>query len=91
MLNTEVVPSELQGLQFEPLLDTAGAAEYLTSLGISRSPATLVRQRSTGGLTPPFRSVGRSIRYSPSDLRAWVSAVVSAPRRSTSDTKSGPT
>ena len=84
-MNTEPESSIVIAIQLsEPLLDTAGAAEFLRALGIPRSPATLTRQRSTGGLTPPFRQVGRSVRYAPADLREWVSQVVSAPTRSTS-------
>jgi hypothetical protein len=69
----------------EPLLTTEAASAYLTALGIPRSKATLTRQRSVGGETPPHRRVGRAVRYHPADLRRWVEAVVTGPMRNTSD------
>jgi excisionase family DNA binding protein len=58
------------------LLDTAGAAAYL---GVS--PDTMNRWRSIGG-GPVYAKVGRQVRYSLSDLDAWVEQ---RKRRSTSD------
>ncbi|MGO9237252.1 MAG: hypothetical protein ACLP4V_25425 [Methylocella sp.] len=69
----------------EPLLDSNGASEFLRRLDIPRSPATLIRQRSAGGDTPPHRKVGRAVRYDPADLREWVAKIVSGPRRTTSE------
>lgn len=69
----------------EPLLTTAAAAEFLKALGIPRSAATLTRQRCVGGLAPPFRRIGRSIRYNPADLRQWIAEALSDPKRTTSD------
>jgi hypothetical protein len=67
----------------EALLDTTGASAFLRALGIPRSPATLTRQRCVGGLAPPFRKIGRAVRYHPADLREWAEAVLSPPRRTT--------
>jgi predicted DNA-binding transcriptional regulator AlpA len=50
------------------LLKPKAAAEFL-SLGQS----TLAKLRATGG-GPPFRKLGRSVRYSREDLQSWADA-----------------
>jgi hypothetical protein len=74
----------------EALLTTEAASAYLKALGIPRSPATLTRQRSVGGETPPHRRVGRAVRYHPADLKRWVEGVVTGPMRNTSDVSGQP-
>ena len=53
------------GTQF---LDTVGVADRL---GVT--PQTLRRKRLTGD-GPPYYKVGRSVRYSLTDLETWLSA-----------------
>jgi excisionase family DNA binding protein len=50
------------------LLKTKAAAEFL-NLGQS----TLAKLRASGE-GPPFRKIGRSVRYSREDLQAWADA-----------------
>jgi excisionase family DNA binding protein len=50
------------------LLKPKAAAEFL-NLGES----TLAKLRTSGG-GPPFRKLGRSVRYSRDDLQAWADA-----------------
>ena len=69
----------------EALLDTIEAARFLRERGIPRSPSTLTRLRCVGGVAPPFRKLGRSVRYDPADLRQWIAEVVSGPKRTTSE------
>lgn len=49
-------------------LDTQAAAEHL-----GMSPNTLSRWRWTGD-GPPFRKMGRSVRYARADLDTWAEA-----------------
>jgi hypothetical protein len=53
--------------------------------GVKRTPATLAKQRVTGGNTPPYRKVNRNIYYCVADLRDWADAALSPSYRSTSD------
>ena len=57
------------------------AAEYL---GLSE--ATLAKKRSCGG-GPPYRKLGRAVRYSPDDLRRWTDERM---RGSTSEARPAP-
>ena len=68
----------------EALLDTIETSKFLRERGISRSPSTLTRLRCVGGVAPPFRKLGRSVRYDPADLRKWIAEAVSEPMRTTS-------
>jgi hypothetical protein len=69
----------------ERLLTTAEAAAWLSDRGVSRTLKTLEALRVRGGkMAPPFRRVGRSVRYAEGDLTEWLQEVTSAPIRSTS-------
>ena len=69
----------------EPLLPPPAASRLLRDeFGVSRTPATLAKQRVTGG-GPPFRKLNRAVLYAPADLRAWANAALEIIRRSTSD------
>lgn len=59
------------------------AAQYLTDLGCSTTPATLATWATRGG-GPPFRKFGARALYTDADLDAWVESRLSAPRASTS-------
>ncbi len=73
----------------EALLDTVGAADFLRARGIPRSPSTLTRLRCVGGVAPPFRKIGRAVRYDPADLRKWIAEALSDPMRTTSNPLKG--
>lgn len=66
------------------LLTPREAASFLSSIGISRTPATLAKLRVVGG-GPKFRRFGRSIRYARNDLNDWVNANLTNALCSTSD------
>ena len=51
-----------------PLLDTDRAARYLA---VQKKTMCNWRTRGDG---PPFLRIGRSVRYSPADLDAWLDA-----------------
>ena len=55
------------GNLFEPLLDNTQAAE---AIGIE--PETLEVWRSTGRVRIPYFKIGRSVKYRPSDLAAFL-------------------
>ena len=57
----------------------------LDEFGIKRTPATLAKQRVTGGNAPPYRKLGRSVFYALSDLSDWASRALNTPHRTTSD------
>lgn len=69
-----------------PLFNTRQAAEYLVL-----AVATLNNSRYTGLLggvkAPPFRKLGRTIRYEKSALDAWLAQFT--PQNSTSETPVG--
>ena len=66
------------------LMTTSEAALWLTERGLGRTEKTLESLRVRGGrMSPPFRRVGRAVRYSEADLRDWLESVVSAPHQST--------
>ena len=66
-------------------LDTQAAAAYLKELGVKAAPSTLrrMRARCVGG-GPAFYRTGKHgpVRYSPTDLIAWIEQRrVDPPRR----------
>lgn len=70
----------------EKLMTTSEAADWLSERGVARTPKTLESLRVRGGrMSPPFRRVGRAVRYAEGDLRGWLQTVVSAPHCSTSE------
>jgi hypothetical protein len=72
------------------LLDTNEAAAWLTARGIKRTPKTLEVQRVRGGpMAPPFRKVGRAVRYAESDLTGWLAEITSPAFHSTTQAKAG--
>jgi hypothetical protein len=71
---------------FHKLFTTPEAADWLTSRGLPRTAKTLEALRVRGGLmAPPFRRLGRTIRYAEPDLEGWLADITSAPMRSTSE------
>lgn len=69
-------------------LRTPEAAEYLrTRYGIGNAK-TLAKDRVRGG-GPEFRKCGRAVVYPRASLDAWALNKMSAPKRSTSDSKGG--
>jgi hypothetical protein len=80
-----VVTSETEG---EPCLNRREASAYLKSLGFPVAVATLAKMASCGG-GPRFHSFGRIPLYRSSDLREWAESRCSAPRRSTSEPRTG--
>jgi hypothetical protein len=54
-------------VDLEPLLDEEPAAEILGVV-----PGTLSVWRSTGRYDLPYVKIGRSVKYRPSDLRAFI-------------------
>jgi hypothetical protein len=72
-------------LSKKPRLTTPEASTYLRDVhGLKVSASTLNKARSIGG-GPTFLTFGRMVLYESSALDTWVSAKLSAPRRSTSD------
>jgi hypothetical protein len=69
-------------------LSPAEAEAVLRERGVPRTQATLAKYRCVGG-GPQFVSFGRQPRYTEAWLLAWVQTVLSAPKRSTSDTGAG--
>jgi len=67
----------------QPLVDTEGAAEKLTELGVKRTPATLRKLRCIGG-GPPYRIFSGRPYYTEGDLVAWIEGGLSEPRRNSS-------
>ncbi len=57
--------------------------------GIKRTPATLAKQRVTGGNAPPYRKLNRSVYYSVADLSDWATTALGTRRRTTSDLAMG--
>ena len=68
----------------EPLLDTAAAAQRLTTLGVRRSPATLRKLRTLGG-GPPYRRLNGRAFYTERDLVQWISSRLTALRQNSSE------
>lgn len=67
-------------------LQPPAACRFLLEVfGIKRTPATLAKQRVTGGNTPPYRKVNRNIYYCVADLRDWADAALSPRYRTMSD------
>ncbi|MCC8956134.1 hypothetical protein H8B02_22685 [Bradyrhizobium sp. Pear77] len=70
------------------LLRRQAASQYLFDVyGLSRSPSTLAKL-AVIGMGPAFRRIGRIPFYAPTDLDEWVTAALSAPMRSSSETPS---
>jgi len=68
------------------LLTTDEASRWLMDRGIPRTRKTLEAGRVRGcSSTPPFRRVGRSVRYAEADLLSWIDSVLTEPLRSTSE------
>lgn len=67
----------------EKFLDRAEAAEYIKRRGLPISKLTLQKYVTVGG-GPLYRRFGKRAVYLASDLDAWVSAKLSAPRCSSS-------
>ena len=61
----------------------AEASDYIESVGLPCTKATLGKLASTGG-GPAYRMFGNRAVYTLDDLNAWIDAKLSAPRRSTS-------
>ena len=64
------------------------AGDYLFRRYGFCSPRTLAKLACITTAGPPFRKVGRMVLYDPADLDEWALKQMSAPRRSTSETKS---
>lgn len=68
------------------LMTTPEASDWLTARGLPRTTSTLEALRTRGGgMAPPFRKLGRAIRYAEADLEEWLGQIVSGPLRSTSE------
>lgn len=65
--------------------DTREASAYLKQLGVPLEPATLAAYRCARADGPPFRRLGRRIRYSRADLDAYAEQLLGQVYRSTSD------
>jgi hypothetical protein len=66
-------------------LRRTAASEYLAATwGVCRSPNTLAKLAVIGG-GPVFRRAGRVPLYSTDSLDSWVTSILSAPMRSTSE------
>jgi hypothetical protein len=71
-------------------LRPSGAAAFLQKHFGFGAVRSLAKMRVVGG-GPVFRKAGRLVLYSEDDLLTWAQAKLSGPRRSTSETGSGPT
>jgi hypothetical protein len=82
LFHEEVKPE----MTMEPrYLTTKEAARYVTTkYGVSCSPNTLAKIRSTGG-SPAYHPIGRRVYYLPHELEAWSENRVGYCRTSTSD------
>jgi len=69
------------------LLTTLQVSEELGRRGTPRSVSTLEKLRCRGG-GPPFRRFGRDVRYPADGLESWIEAMLSAPMRSTAESRS---
>lgn len=63
----------------------AACALLFEEYGVKRTPATLAKQRVSGGNTPPYRKLGRNVYYAVSDLMDWATGALNARHRTTSD------
>lgn len=52
------------------------AAQYLRTLGIPYSPATLSKKATVGG-GPTYRKIGRHCLYTKEDLHRWLESMPS--------------
>ena len=68
----------------ESLLDTAAAAEWLTALGVRRSPMTLRKLRCLGG-GPAYRLLNGKPYYTTDALADWIAERLSRPYRKTAE------
>ena len=68
----------------ESLLDSAAAAQWLTTRGVKRSPATLRKLRCLGG-GPIYRLLNGKPYYTGPDLVAWIEERLSAPLHNSSE------
>lgn len=71
----------------DALLRRKATAEALTAVGYPISDKTLATKATRGG-GPPYRLFGRIPLYRWGDALAWAEGMTSAPRRSTSESRS---
>ena len=64
-------------------LNRREAAAYVKAQGLPCAPSTLGKLACIGG-GPEYRTFGRRVVYTTSDLDAWISARLSQPRSHTS-------
>ena len=74
----------MSDIESERPLTRREASDYLTRLGYKVASSTLAKYATIGG-GPVYELFGRHPRYRPPNLRAWIAARSSGPRRSTSD------
>jgi hypothetical protein len=78
------------GINSRKLLTTVETAAWLSERGVSRTAKTLEATRVRGGrMAPPFRKIGRAVRYAEADLAEWLAGITSAPFNSTTQAKAG--
>lgn len=70
--------------EFDALLDTRDAADFLTQHGYVTAPATLAKLRCVGG-GPEFRRFGRRPLYKPEALLQWAQLRTSEAMHSTKE------
>jgi hypothetical protein len=72
------------------LLTTDETAAWLSERGVGRTVKTLEAMRVRGGrMAPPFRKIGRAVRYAETDLAAWLEEITSPAFNSTTQAKAG--
>jgi hypothetical protein len=76
--------SPIERVTHDQLLSRKEAARYLTGMGLVTAPQTLAR-KFVEGTGPLCTHVGDRAMYWRADLNAYFSALVSQPRRSSSE------